>query len=127
MPSGETHSIARVAAGLSIGIVFAGATISTASAAPVPVAGHHAVSIMAPAAGAPVTVDEGCGYLGGAKYRHCDGGSGSTVMLDVRTLWGDIGHYCVGPGITNLQPVYRWAVTDAWWNGGWGCQPGKYT
>ncbi|WP_410658371.1 DUF6355 family natural product biosynthesis protein [Amycolatopsis sp. lyj-112] len=74
----------------------------------------------------PVTVSEGCGYLGWGKYRHCDGGTGSTVMLDVEDFWGDLFRYCVGPGTTNLQPVIRWRVIGAWWNGGTRCIPGYY-
>jgi hypothetical protein len=127
MPARKTCTIARVSAGLTIGLIVASATIGTASATAVPVSRHPADSVVMSARATAASVEEGCGYLGGAKYRHCDGGSGSTVMLDVRTFWGDIGHYCVGPGITNLQPVYRWVVTNAWWNGGWGCQPGKYS
>ncbi|MEU3767967.1 DUF6355 family natural product biosynthesis protein [Amycolatopsis keratiniphila] len=78
------------------------------------------------AARGPVTVSEGCGYLGWGKYRHCDGGTGSTVMLDVEDIFGGLFRYCVGPGTTNLQPVIRWRVTGAWWNGGVGCIPGYY-
>lgn len=59
-------------------------------------------------------------------HRHCDGGTGSTVMLDVQDIFRNIYHYCVGPGMTNLQPVVRLRVIDAWWNGGYGCQPGYY-
>jgi len=69
---------------------------------------------------------ERCGYLEWGQYRHCDGGTGSTVMLDVQDIWGNIYHYCVGPGVTDLQPVIRWRVTGAWWNGGVGCAPGYY-
>ena len=47
-------------------------------------------------------------------------------MLDVQDIWGSIYHYCVGPGVTDLQPVIRWRVTGAWWNGGVGCAPGYY-
>ncbi|MEU3622525.1 DUF6355 family natural product biosynthesis protein [Amycolatopsis coloradensis] len=78
------------------------------------------------AARGPVTVNEGCGYLGWGKYRHCDGGTGSTVMLDVEDIWGNLFHYCVGPGTTNLQPVIKWRVIGAWWNGGTRCIPGYY-
>lgn len=67
---------------------------------------------------------EGCGYLGWGEYRHCDGGTGSRVDLDVEDVWGNIYRYCVGPGTTDLQPVIRWRVTGAWWNGGVGCYPG---
>ncbi|UUV28559.1 DUF6355 family natural product biosynthesis protein [Amycolatopsis roodepoortensis] len=74
----------------------------------------------------PVAVSEGCGYLGWGKYRHCDGGTGSTVMLDVEDFWGALFRYCVGPGTTNLQPVIKWRVTGAWWNGGTRCIPGYY-
>jgi hypothetical protein len=118
-------TITRTALGLATVALAAGATIGTASATPA-ARGHQTSAAAAPAA-LPPTVEEGCGYLGSALYRHCDGGSGSTVMLDVETFWGGHGQYCVGPGTTNLQPVYRWAVTGAWWNGGWGCQPGKYS
>lgn len=69
-------------------------------------------------------VSEKCGYLGGGEYRHCDGGTRSTVDLDVEDIWGNDYRYCVGPGTTNLQPVIRWRVTGAWWNGGVGCDPG---
>lgn len=72
----------------------------------------------------PAAPAEACGYLGGGEYRHCDGGTGSTVLLDVRDIWGNIFHYCVGPGTTDIQPVIRWRIADAWWNGGIGCQPG---
>jgi hypothetical protein len=74
----------------------------------------------------PASAAEPCGYLGGGEYRHCDGGTGSTVMLDVTDLWGNVFHYCVGPGTTNIQPVIRWRIRDAGWNGGVGCQPGYY-
>ncbi|MFF1608826.1 DUF6355 family natural product biosynthesis protein [Amycolatopsis sp. NPDC058278] len=68
----------------------------------------------------------GCGYIGGGEYTHCVNGSGSTVMLDVRDIFFNLYHYCVGPGTTNLQPVIRWRVVGAWWNGGVGCSPGYY-
>ncbi|MEV7038387.1 DUF6355 family natural product biosynthesis protein [Amycolatopsis sp. NPDC051061] len=68
----------------------------------------------------------GCGYLGWGEYTHCDNGSGSTVMLDVEDIFFNLYHYCVGPGTTNLQPVIRWRVVGAWWNGGVGCDPGYY-
>lgn len=68
----------------------------------------------------------GCGYIGGGEYVHCDNGSGSTVMLDVQDIFFNLYHYCVGPGKTNLQPVIRWRVIGAWWNGGVGCDPGYY-
>ncbi|WP_410633810.1 DUF6355 family natural product biosynthesis protein [Amycolatopsis sp. cmx-4-83] len=68
----------------------------------------------------------GCGYVGGGEYAHCDNGSGSTVMLDVQDVFFNLYHYCVGPGITNLQPVIRWRVIGAWWNGGVACDPGYY-
>ncbi|WP_410645343.1 DUF6355 family natural product biosynthesis protein [Amycolatopsis sp. lyj-346] len=67
---------------------------------------------------------EQCGYLGWGEYRHCDGGTGSRVDLDVEDVWGNLYRYCVGPGTTDLQPVIRWRVTGAWWNGGVGCYPG---
>ncbi|MGW3993254.1 DUF6355 family natural product biosynthesis protein [Amycolatopsis sp. NPDC004772] len=83
---------------------------------------------LTPAADAAVHIGlEGtCGYQGWGEYRHCDGGTGSTVMLDVRDVWGNLYRYCVGPGLTDLQPVIRWRVTGAWWNGGVGCSPGYY-
>ncbi len=84
----------------------------------------NAATAREPAVRAPVTVSEGCGYLGWGKYRHCDGGTGSTVMLDVEDFWGSIFHYCVGPGTTNLQPVIKSRVIGAWWNGGVRCIPG---
>jgi len=68
----------------------------------------------------------GCGWDGGGEYTHCDNGSGSTVMLDVQDIFLNLYHYCVGPGTTNLQPVIRWRVIGAWWNGGVGCGPGYY-
>ncbi len=68
----------------------------------------------------------GCGYIGGGEYVHCDNGSGSTVMLDVQDIFFNLYHYCVGPGTTNIQPVIRWRVIGAWWNGGVGCGPGYY-
>ncbi|MFD2472084.1 DUF6355 family natural product biosynthesis protein [Amycolatopsis silviterrae] len=74
----------------------------------------------------PAAVRLPCGYLDPGMYRHCDGGSGSTVMLDVQDIFRNLYHYCVGPGITNVQPVVRLRVIDAWWNGGVGCQPGYY-
>ncbi|WP_242546997.1 DUF6355 family natural product biosynthesis protein [Amycolatopsis sp. MtRt-6] len=78
-----------------------------------------------PAAAAPgVQLREQCGYLGWGEYRHCDGGTGSRVDLDVQDIWGNLYRYCVGPGTTDLQPVIRWRVTGAWWNGGVGCYPG---
>lgn len=76
------------------------------------------------ASAAPVSVYDPCGYIDWGKYRHCDGGTGSTVMLDVEDFFRNIYHYCVGPGTTDLQPVIRWRVINAWWNGGVGCQPG---
>ncbi|WP_406637590.1 DUF6355 family natural product biosynthesis protein [Amycolatopsis sp. WGS_07] len=75
---------------------------------------------------APARVLDPCGYIDPGMYRHCDGGSGSTVMLDVQDILRSIYHYCVGAGTTNLQPVIRLRVIDAWWNGGVGCQPGYY-
>ncbi|GAA3588438.1 hypothetical protein GCM10022222_86210 [Amycolatopsis ultiminotia] len=74
----------------------------------------------------PARVLDPCGYVDPGMYRHCDGGSGSTVMLDVQDIFRNVYHYCVGPGVTNVQPVIRWRVIDAWWNGGVGCQPGYY-
>ncbi|WP_370940682.1 DUF6355 family natural product biosynthesis protein [Amycolatopsis sp. cg13] len=74
----------------------------------------------------PARVLDPCGYIDPGMYRHCDGGSGSTVMLDVQDILRSIYHYCVGPGTTNLQPVIRLRVIDAWWNGGVRCQPGYY-
>jgi hypothetical protein len=73
-----------------------------------------------------VKLRDKCGYLAWGEYRHCDGGTGSTVMLDVEDIWGNIYLYCVGPGVTDLQPVIRWRVTGAWWNGGVNCIPGFY-
>jgi len=92
----------------------------------VPVAALAAcVAAATPAVAATeVPTREGCGYLGWGEYRHCDGGSGSRVDLDVEDIWGNLYRYCVGPGTTNLQPVIRWRVTGAWWNGGVGCYPG---
>lgn len=84
------------------------------------------VSVSVADAAAPRELKERCGYLEWGQYRHCDGGTGSTVMLDVQDIWGNIYHYCVGPGVTDLQPVIRWRVTGAWWNGGVGCAPGYY-
>ncbi|TVT52016.1 hypothetical protein FNH05_13660 [Amycolatopsis rhizosphaerae] len=69
---------------------------------------------------------EVCGFYPVGMYRHCDNGSGSTVMLDVRDIFWGIHHVCVGPGVTNLQPGIRWRVIGAWWNGGVGCAPGLY-
>jgi hypothetical protein len=86
-----------------------------------------AVSVgVASPAGATTEIQfrEGCGYLGWGEYRHCDGGTGSSVDLDVEDIWGNLYRYCVGPGKTDLQPVIRWRVTGAWWNGGVGCGPG---
>ncbi len=76
------------------------------------------------AAATEVPVRAQCGYLGWGEYRHCDGGTGSRVDLDVEDIWGNLYRYCVGPGTTNLQPVIRWAISGAWWNGGVGCYPG---
>ncbi|WP_285488585.1 DUF6355 family natural product biosynthesis protein [Amycolatopsis taiwanensis] len=67
-----------------------------------------------------------CGYYPMGMYRHCDNGTGSTVMLDVQDIFFEKFHVCVGPGVTNLQPWIRWRVIDAWWNGGVGCGPGFY-
>ncbi|GAA3549796.1 hypothetical protein GCM10022222_36730 [Amycolatopsis ultiminotia] len=78
------------------------------------------------ASASPASVRMPCGYIDPGTYRHCDGGSGSTVMLDVQDIFRNLFHYCVGPGITNVQPVVHWRVIDAWWNGGVGCQPGYY-
>lgn len=90
-------------------------------------AGMTSKASASPSDGAAIVhVDDSCGYLGWGKYRHCDGGTGSTVMLDVEDFFGNIFHECVGPGISNLQPGIRWAVTGAWWNGGVGCAPGFY-
>ncbi|MEW2507903.1 DUF6355 family natural product biosynthesis protein [Amycolatopsis sp. NPDC047767] len=72
------------------------------------------------------TVKDPCGYYDWGMYRHCDGGSGSTVMLDVQDIFRNIYHVCVRPGVTNLQGGIRWRVIDAWWNGGVGCVPGFY-
>ena len=90
------------------GLLFVGAGVADAS--------EHAPTAEAPA--------ETCGYFPVAQYRHCDNGSGSTVMLDVKDIFFGIHHVCVRPGVTNLQPYSRWAVVDAWWNGGVGCTPG---
>ncbi|MFD2415383.1 DUF6355 family natural product biosynthesis protein [Amycolatopsis pigmentata] len=70
--------------------------------------------------------DDQCGYIPMGQYRHCDNGSGSTVMLDVQDVFFGIHHYCVGPGLHNIQPGIRWRVVYAWWNGGVGCAPGFY-
>jgi hypothetical protein len=67
-----------------------------------------------------------CGYYPVGMYRHCDGGTGTTVMLDVRDIFGGVHTQCVGPGVTNLQPGIRWRVVDAWWNGGVHCIPGLH-
>ncbi|HEY2100091.1 MAG TPA: DUF6355 family natural product biosynthesis protein [Pseudonocardia sp.] len=96
------------------------ATVALAGA----VAGEASAAVEQPSK--PASPAEACGYLGGGEYRHCDAGTGSTVMLDVQDLWGSIYHYCVGPGTTNIQPVIRWRIRDAWWNGRVGCQPGYY-
>ncbi len=77
-----------------------------------------------PSAHSPAAVEDACGYLGWGKYRHCDGGTGSTVMLDVTDFFGGEHTRCVGPGVTDLQPGIRWAVVGAYWNGGVGCIPG---
>ncbi|MBN6034169.1 DUF6355 family natural product biosynthesis protein [Amycolatopsis sp. 195334CR] len=71
-------------------------------------------------------MSERCGYLGGGRYNHCDGGTRSTVMLDVEDLWGGITHVCVRPGITDLQPYVTYRISGAWWNGGVGCTPGRH-
>lgn len=90
-------------------------------------AGMASTASASPNAGTAITqVNDSCGYLGWGKYRHCDGGTGSTVMLDVEDFFGNIFHECVGPGISDLQPGIRWAVTGAWWNGGVRCAPGFY-
>lgn len=101
--------LGRIAALGSIVIAILGAALTPAADAAV-----------------PFGLEGACGYQGWGEYRHCDGGTGSTVMLDVRDIWGNIYHYCVGPGVTDLQPVIRWRVTGAWWNGGVGCSPGYY-
>ena len=88
--------------------------------------GLTSVAEAAASSGLRYDLKQPCGYLGWGEYRHCDGGTGSTVMLDVEDVWGNIYHYCVGPGVTDLQPVIRWRVTGAWWNGGVGCAPGFY-
>jgi hypothetical protein len=92
----------------------------------VPIAALVACLVAASPAGAEsqVQLREQCGYLGGGEYRHCDNGTGTRVDLDVRDIWGNLYRYCVGPGTTNLQPVIRWRVVGAWWNGGVGCYPG---
>lgn len=104
----------RVFAAGSVAIAMFGATTltSVAGASASPVVRHE--------------LKDPCGYLSWGEYRHCDGGTGSTVMLDVEDIWGNIYLYCVGPGVTDLQPVIRWRVTGAWWNGGVGCIPGYY-
>lgn len=103
------RTAARIVATGSVVIAMLGSGLTTAADAAV-----------------PLRVKERCGYLEWGKYRHCDGGTGSHVMLDVQDIWGAIYHYCVGPGVTDLQPVIRWRVTGAWWNGGVGCDPGYY-
>ncbi|WP_232376952.1 DUF6355 family natural product biosynthesis protein [Amycolatopsis aidingensis] len=107
MASGSLVLAAAVAGGTLIGTGPASANVNTA----------YAYS--------PAAAEERCGYLGYGKYRHCDGGTGSTIMLDVEDIWGNIGRYCVGPGVTNLQPTFEWRVIGAWWNGGVGCWPGR--
>ncbi|UKD58552.1 DUF6355 family natural product biosynthesis protein [Amycolatopsis sp. FU40] len=84
------------------------------------------VGVSAEASATTVSARMPCGYIDPGMYRHCDGGSGSTVMLDVQDIFRNLFRYCVGPGITNVQPVVRLRVIDAWWNGGVGCQPGYY-
>lgn len=101
-------AIRGLAAGSVVIVMLSGLSVSVADAA------------------VPREIKERCGYLEWGQYRHCDGGTGSTVMLDVQDIWGNIYHYCVGPGVTDLQPVIRWRVTGAWWNGGVGCAPGYY-
>jgi hypothetical protein len=105
-----------------VGVSLAVAALVGRTVAPEAVASTESEAVAS--AGSDLKVP--CGYLGSGEYRHCDGGTGSTVMLDVEDLWGNIYQYCVGPGITNLQPVIRWVVTGAWWNGGVGCSPGFY-
>ncbi|MFE0025497.1 DUF6355 family natural product biosynthesis protein [Amycolatopsis sp. NPDC059021] len=95
----------------------------TGAAAAVTVAGGL-IGTALPASAVPVSTQEPCGYLGWGQYRHCDGGTGSTVMLDVQDIWGTIYNECVGPGVHDLQPGIRWRVTGAWWNGGVGCIAG---
>ncbi|MFI5590114.1 DUF6355 family natural product biosynthesis protein [Amycolatopsis sp. NPDC051758] len=91
-----------------------------------PALAFAACVVAAGSAGAAPGVElrEQCGYLSWGEYRHCDGGTGSRVDLDVEDVWGNLYRYCVGPGKTDLQPVIRWRVTGAWWNGGVGCIPG---
>ncbi|EHR53452.1 hypothetical protein FHU38_000119 [Saccharomonospora amisosensis] len=111
------HRVRTAATGLALAVLAVGGSFAgtgTASAA----AGAHSAS--SPSA------REACGYLGFAKYRHCDGGTGSTVMLDVIDILGGGHARCVGPGISDLQGGIRWRVVDAYWNGGVGCIPGFY-
>ncbi|MER7859129.1 DUF6355 family natural product biosynthesis protein [Amycolatopsis japonica] len=111
----RTRAVRYGLAGVAAALAVAGSGVTA-----------NAATARETAAGGPLVVSEGCGYLGWGKYRHCDGGTGSTVMLDVEDIWGNLFHYCVGPGTTNLQPVIKWRVTGAWWNGGTRCIPGYY-
>ncbi|MFD8497730.1 DUF6355 family natural product biosynthesis protein [Amycolatopsis sp. NPDC059657] len=67
------------------------------------------------------SITDVCGYYPMGMYRHCDAGTGMTVMVDAQDIWGGIHEVCVHPGINNLQPGIRWRVVDAWWNGGIWC------
>lgn len=102
---------AMAVVGTALGFVLVGAGVAAAEEGSV---------------GEEFTVEERCGYLGWAKYNHCDGGSGTTVMLDVEDLWGGISRVCVRPGITDLQPYVSYRVSGAWWNGGVRCTPGRH-
>jgi hypothetical protein len=90
----------------------------------VAISGPAVAATVEPSGHSTAQLREKCGYLGWGEYRHCDGGTGSTVDLDVEDVWGNRYRYCVGPGVTDVQPVIRWRVTGAWWNGGVRCYPG---
>ena len=112
MSTGEMQKVRVLLGVMAVVVAFGGAGIASAPAASAATVSEQA------------SLKDPCGYLGWGKYRHCDGGTGSTVMLDVEDFWGHIHTRCVGPGVTDLQPGIRWAVTGAWWNGGVGCIPG---
>ncbi|MEU6645305.1 hypothetical protein ABZ863_22480 [Saccharomonospora sp. NPDC046836] len=79
---GKMFNIARftgaaLTATAAAALTFGGTLITSSSTSAAVDTAQGKSSIAAPAP---------CGYLGAGKYRHCDGGSKSTVMLDVKTI-----------------------------------------
>jgi hypothetical protein len=71
---------------------------------------------------------EPCGWDGGQMYNHC---GNSTLMITVEHIFGSDDHYCVSPGMNNLNAGgdgdNSWTTTYAYYDlGPANCYPGWY-